>query len=91
MVKCRLPFLPSAELLVLRFLGKLGEFGGELDDIFLVDIANHRDQQAAVGIYGHANIDVLLVDDFIFCQVDAGVELREDFQAPRRRLSARWR
>ena len=51
-----------------------------LDDIFLIDIANHWHQQTAVGIDGNADVDVLLVDDLVFRHVDAGVELRENFQ-----------
>ena len=52
--------LPAAGL-----LGGLRELVGELDDVLLVDIADHRHEQAAVGVDGHADVDVLLVDDLV--------------------------
>ena len=68
------------ELLVARFLRKLRKFGGELHDVLLVDIADHRHEQAAIGVGGDSDVDVLLVDDLFLLHVDGGIELRKDFQ-----------
>ncbi len=58
----------------------LGQFSGQFHDIFLVHIANHRDQQAAIGVHGDADVDVLLVNDLFLRHVNTGIELRENFQ-----------
>ena len=68
------------EFLVARLLRELRQLDRQFDNVFLVHIANHRNQQAAIGIGGNADVDVLLVDDFFFLHIDAGVELRENFQ-----------
>src|SRR5580698_5112959 len=62
------------------FYRKLGELSGEFDDVFLVDVTDDGHQQAAIRIDGDADVDVLLVDDFLFRHVDTGVELREYFE-----------
>ena len=79
------------ELLIARLLGELRQFGREFDDVLLVDVANDRHQQAAIGVDRDADVDVLLVDDFFFLDVDAGIELREDLQRRSARPSARSR
>ena len=43
----------------------------------LVDVADDRHQQAAIGVDGDADVDVLLEDDRFAGHVDRGVELRE--------------
>ena len=45
-------------------------------DVFLVHIADHRHQQAAVGINGYSDVNVFFEDQFVGGGVDAGVEAR---------------
>ena len=47
-----------------RFLRGLRDLVGELTDVLLIHVANHRHEQAAIGVDGDADVDVLLVDDF---------------------------
>ena len=44
---------------------------------FVVGVADHRHEQAAIGVHGDADVDVLLVDDLAALGVDRRVELRE--------------
>src|SRR5271165_32629 len=77
----RAPFhIGGRQFFLACFLRELRQLDRQFDNVFLVDVANHRNQQAAVSIGGHADVDVLLVDDFFFVEVDAGVELRKNFQ-----------
>ena len=46
-------------------------------DVLPVGVADHRHEQAAIGVHGHADVHVLLVDDLAALGVDRGVELRE--------------
>ena len=70
----------GSEFLLARLLGELRQLDRQFDDVFLVDVANHRNQQSAIGVGRNADVDVLLVDDFFFLDVDAGIELRKDFE-----------
>ena len=72
--------LGRRQLLLFGFFRKLGQFDGKVHDIFLVHVANHWDQQPAVGVHRDANVGVLLVDDFLVFHVNAGIELREDLE-----------
>ena len=76
------------QLAVPRLLGGLRDLVGELRKIFLVDVANHRHEQAAIGVDGHADVHVLLVDDLVGLQIDRRVRLREFLQRGRRGLSS---
>ena len=81
MVKVPPSISAGRKFLVARFFRELGQFGGQLDDVFLVDIAHHRHQQTTVGIDRNPDMDVLLVDDFLFRHVNAGVELGKDLES----------
>ena len=54
-----------------------------------VRVADHRHQQAALGVHGHADVDVLLVDQLARRRVEAGVEVREALQGLGRRPCSR--
>src|SRR5215467_2398740 len=68
--RCQLPLA--------RLLGKLGHLRRELDDILLVNIAQHGHQQAPLRIHGHAQVHILLVNDLAALHIDAGIELGKD-------------
>ncbi len=70
----------GGQFFVTRLLGELRQLDRQFDDVLLVDIADHGDEQAAIGVSSNANINVLLVDNFFFVDVDAGVELRKNFE-----------
>src|SRR5205809_302899 len=70
-----------AELFIARLLRKPGQLCRQFHDIFLIHIANHGYQQPAIGIHRDANVDELLVNDFLLLHVDAGVELRKYLQS----------
>src|SRR5580658_6069686 len=72
--------LVRSDLLIARFLRELRHLRCQLDDVFLVHVADDRYQQSAIGVYSDADVDVLLVDNFFFPHVDRGVELRKYFQ-----------
>jgi hypothetical protein len=69
--------LLEARLAVPRALAGLGQFGGELRDGLLVDVAHDRHEQAPVGVHRDTDVDVLLDDDLARRHVDRGVELRK--------------
>ena len=78
--ECAAFHIGGRQFLVARLLRELRQLDSEFDDVLFVHIANHRNKQAAIRVGGHADVDVLLVDDFFFFDVDAGIELREDFE-----------
>ena len=61
--------------------GELSQLDREGDDVLAVHVADDGNQQAAVGVHRHADVIVLLVDDFMGRHVDTGVELREPFES----------
>src|SRR5580658_7780079 len=68
------------DFLVTRFLRELRQLDRQFDYVFLVDVANHWNEQTAICVGGHADIDVLLVDDLFLLDIDAGIELRKYIQ-----------
>src|SRR5579863_515205 len=70
----------GSELFVAGFLGELRQFDRQLDDVLLIDVADYRNEKPAVCISGDPDVDVLLVDDFFFLNINTGVELRKHFQ-----------
>ena len=80
MVKVPPSISATRDFLVACLLRELRQLHRQLDDIFLVHVADHRNQQAAIGIRRDADMDVLLVDDFFFLHIDGGVELRKYFE-----------
>ena len=69
--------LVERELAGARLLGELAELGGELEHALLVDVADDRHQQAAIGVDGDADVEVLLEDQRLAGHVDRRVDLRE--------------
>ena len=57
-------------------VGQLVDLGGDLRDALAIGIAQHGHDQAALGVDGDADVDVLLVDDLVVLHVDRGVEHR---------------
>ena len=76
------------ELAVARLLGELVDLDGDLADVFLVRVANHRHEQTPVGVHRHADVHVFLVDDFAALHVQRGVELRELLHGGREDLTS---
>src|SRR5262245_43924711 len=54
--------LVERELAGARLLGNLRKLRGKLDYALLLDVADDRDQEAAIGVHGHTDVGVLLVD-----------------------------
>ena len=67
----------SVSFFVARLLRQLLDLDGDLRDVLLVGVADHRHEQAAIGVHGDADVDVFLVDDLAALGVDRRVELRE--------------
>ena len=72
------PCISSSESLPARaFSASWRELGRELQHALLVDVADDRHQQAAIGVDGDADVDVLLEDHRLAGHVDRRVDLRE--------------
>ena len=81
------PLISSTrQLAVARLLGQLLQLDGDLRDVLLVGVADHRHEQPAIGVHRHADVHVLLVDDLAALGVDRGVELRELLHRGRQHL-----
>ena len=66
----------SVKLGLAGLLGHRGQRLGDLRNAHPVDVAHDRHDQAALGVDGHADVDVLLVDDLLVLHVDRGVHQR---------------
>ena len=64
----------SAKLAVADVLGDRGQLPGDFGNGQPVGVAERRHDQAAVGIDGDAQVDVVLVDDPLVLHVDRGVD-----------------
>src|SRR5574337_1108566 len=51
----------------------LRELHGDLDDVLLIRVADDRNEQAAIGVDGDADVDELLEDDLIGREIDRRV------------------
>jgi hypothetical protein len=71
------------DLAVARLLGDLRHLPAEVVHAFLVHVAQHRHDQAALGIDGDADVAIMLGDEPLVGQVEAGVELRKLAQGDR--------
>ena len=71
--------LRGCQFAVARFFRKLCHLRCQLDDVFLVDIANYRHKQSAIGVDCDPNVDVPLVNNFFFPHINRCIELRKDF------------
>ena len=49
---------------------------GDLRDVLAIGVAEHRHDQAALGVDGDADVHVLLVDDLVALVADRGVDDR---------------
>ena len=75
------PCISSSEILRVRaFSDSCDSSIDNLRDVLRVGVANHRHEQAAIGIDRDADVHVLLVDDLVGRQIDRRVELREDLE-----------
>ena len=60
------PCISSSDSLPVRaFSESLGQLDGQIEDALLIDVADHRHQQPAIGVHGDADVDGLLVDDLV--------------------------
>ena len=80
------PLISSSVSFRSRAFGELVQLDGDLGDVLLVGVADHRHEQTAIGVDGDADVHVFLVDDLAALGVDRRVELRE--LADRRRQDA---
>ena len=72
--------VPRSQLLITGFVRQLRQLGRQFDDVFLVNVTNYRYQKSAISINCNPDVDELLIDDFFLLHVNAGIELRENFQ-----------
>ena len=66
----------GSELLVARLVGQFGRFGCQLQQALLVDITDHRHQQAVRGVDGKADMHVFLLDQLLAVAGQRDVEVR---------------
>ena len=58
------PCISSSEIFRVRAFSASCDSSTEIcDDVLRVGVANHRHEQATIGVHGDADVDVLLVDD----------------------------
>jgi hypothetical protein len=69
--------MSSAELLGAGFFSQRRGFGSQLQQALLVDVLDHRDQQAIRGVHGEADVHVLLADDRLAAWRQRAVEVRQ--------------
>ena len=91
MVKRSALHLVERQLARLRLLGDLLQLRRELHDVLLVHVADHRHEQAGLGVDRDADVDVLLEDDLFVRNVDGRIELREYLERRRDDFQRQWR
>ena len=67
--------LVGRQLLGAGFFGQRSRFGSQLQQALLVDVLDHRDQQAVRGVHGKADVHVLLADDGLAAWRQRAVEV----------------
>jgi len=68
------------QLILLREVGELGEFGLHLCQILGLQVFDHRRHQALRRSRGKANVDVVPVNDLVARVVNVGVQRRDLLQ-----------
>ena len=72
----------DGELAVAGTLRCLREVDRELDDVLLVDVADNRHDQPALGVDRRPHVDVALEDQFAADDIDAGVHAGVGLECP---------
>src|SRR5262245_26735769 len=78
--------LRRSQLSVARAVGKLTQFTGDLVDVLVIGVANHRHDETVGGVGGEANVHVLLQDQVLATPIERGIDLWEFLQSLDARL-----